>query len=1439
MSDRTLKDALITVVQRALTRVSDRILRLEVSKDWPVATALLELDKTTPLKILVQRPFKAAEFIGPKTTENAGVATGWRNDKDRDFAVVILGTGTGNLDAGLKDVRPLPRKEVVEEWKKRVVKRIGAKGDLAKYEVQDLLSELFNRVANGELPASKLEEYTDTIGSTPKVEAVCSNLWRLGLIPDSQAVDRAMARVRLSRNQELVDRLRESDDVKIDNKLEFAAESADKTISNIAKAAIAFRTSGQSDDLKDIRLPVLEEILKTTSISQGRAIAISELLDFHIDHPDSVRECLDEFTSEWDLDEPPPTVPLILEVPFVSEKEKKKEELLVRITLTPPVKEEPTDDDDESIILDSRWTGDDDDTSILAAESDKTAAEPLTAGQIEISSTKFRELAPPGFSVDSFLTSRSALRKYEPWLMRDAFSLLLLHDGARKAVRAYIDAWAKLAYDASQLEDQPTFVEMVQVLETVQGHDERNEPTWIVLGPLHPFRLDPYLRVAERIVECVSGGARVEKLGEAANWLLDRSYPAYPTIHRGRFTLHLISHRGLVIYSKNPGQYLPPVREANGLDRIFRAIEGYSPWLLDGMSILTIDAPEGGGVVRALENARQRRKSESLYVYHLTTGHETDTLDGFNGDLEYLPRVDNLADFKTLPPVNIILRFAAEPADAGQSAGAQWEATKGAHLALEISDVVMGGPFGAKRTPQIKIDPRYGNVVVRSMQALFRRLIGGLPMLATIRPLLQTDDAPVLSRMASGADWIVFAAPGPLGLVSPGTINHTLRFVGRSAMGNYGLYVYAADSMFPVRRFFEDYFRRTPVSTIPAEQLVSKLVDKALQSGHAVLFSSLNQVPAQVAALVAMEVAQREASEDDEIFVLSLDDMGWTRAWLSEGRRADYLAAYFRPDGTVLFRVVESKSESSGEQVPCDPDQRIYKEGLEQVRASLDSVREITTTASPNFDQDLRFASLIEHLMAAILMRVDQLDDSKRQFVFEIVNGLSRRDIVPKFEGMVVLSQSGVNQELEARRVNGELKIVWAGAPETNRVFGIDSSEPVITPPPIESTPTDEGLATGAGEEMPTASKDDLIDVSKAEIKNAEMASAFIAAARIHGIPVVDDQPVYIQEGPSLFAVGFRIKEGTTIQPLRARLADIARDIGLGDRANEMDVENDSEPRTVRVLLPRPDRHFPELPGLPKIAIGSGGYLPIYIGKTVDGTDWSAAVESWPHLLAAGTTGSGKTTFVRSILRQLKAYGCDKLQTVVVDGKGDTDYLGVLPPDLFAPKFPDVQLGHQSAIDVLKWATEEMEGRRKQIMEIARQSPSPQGVKAADLYRAALTDQRTPPIVPLIIIIDEFADIMLASKKSAEQFEDMVQRICQVGRSRLIHLILATQRPDKETIRGAIKANLNARAVFRLPAQADSMTVLGRAGAERLMLHGDMLFQHGTGSPIRLQGYKA
>src|SRR5262249_41852477 len=149
------------------------------------------------------------------------------------------------------------------------------------------------------------------------------------------------------------------------------------------KAAIAFRKTGDVRNLQNIQLPVLEEILKTTAVSQGRAIDISDLLDFYARHPNSVNECLKELKSEWDLNEPPESVPWLLEAPFVWQNGKKKEELTVRITLNPPIREEPRDGD-EAVAFDNRWTGEDDDTCIVASRSNKSTPESLSAGQIEL-----------------------------------------------------------------------------------------------------------------------------------------------------------------------------------------------------------------------------------------------------------------------------------------------------------------------------------------------------------------------------------------------------------------------------------------------------------------------------------------------------------------------------------------------------------------------------------------------------------------------------------------------------------------------------------------------------------------------------------------------------------------------------------------------------------------------------------------------------------------------------------------------------------------------------------------------------------------------------------------------------------------------------------------------------------------------------------------------
>jgi len=163
-------------------------------------------------------------------------------------------------------------------------------------------------------------------------------------------------------------------------------------------------------------------------------------------------------------------------------------------------------------------------------------------------------------------------------------------------------------------------------------------------------------------------------------------------------------------------------------------------------------------------------------------------------------------------------------------------------------------------------------------------------------------------------------------------------------------------------------------------------------------------------------------------------------------------------------------------------------------------------------------------------------------------------------------------------------------------------------------------------------------------------------------------------------------------------------------------------------------------------------------------------------------------------------------------------------------------VGNESAVEVLEWVVGEMDLRRDKLHEYAKNRKSQVALKWPDIYKEEVREGCEQSIVPLIVLIDEFADIMLSGKKSADAFLNLVQRVAQVGRSRLIHLVLATQRPDRNTIKGAIKSNLDARVAMRLPTPADSLTILGTGGAERLLKKGDFWFQQG-GSVTRLQGY--
>ena len=1225
----------------------------------------------------------------------------------------------------------------------------------------------------------------------------------------------------------------------------------------VAKAALDYRETGDKRFLAKCNLSIIDTLLESRSElpSAKRTLSFIELLNYSSQHPTEVKDCLRELAENWDL----LLYQTHIEADFHTNPTQK-----VILELNPTVSTDSTagNDSDQAGVLMSPWTHDPQDSQVLAASSTSPSPEYLNSSQTSLRANTLIVLGKSSPSINNYLEARKSLQRFEPWLSSNAKELLILFPEALESVERYLETWKKLAEEVISRTGERSFIETVQVLDTISGPD-KNNPDWILLSCLHPYRIDPLLKAVKQFLSYLETPGMVQNAGSALIWTIEHSYPAYVSIYRNKKSLFLRQSEPDVIYDRSGAFYLPPVQESSGLERILKAIESFSPWLKEGLTALLIDPPMGGGVNRTFTKIKQRSPNRHLALYHLATNDQTDPLDEFDGNVVYLKKVNALHETKDIPQSNIILRFA--PSSEGlDEPTSGWRATRGTHLALRIEET-LDGPFDLKPTMKIKIDPREGNFVVKLTHALYEASTGEHPPHATLRPLFETDDAATLSRMANNTDWIIFAAPGPIGLVAPRTINNTLRYVGKASMGIYGLYAYVADDMFPVRRHFEKYFQKTPMASISAEKMVDLLVNKAQESSESILFSSNSSVPAKIASLVSLSVVKELVKNGPFSFTLSLDDLGWTRFWHSaeNGQRADFLIISLLDNKNVAFNVVESKSEESGKKIACEVGVSPYKEAIQQVERTLISLKEISTAKDPSLDQDLRYSSLIEHLMAAAMVQTYEMKEDQKKLAIEIVNKLSRRELNVDFKGFVVLNQPGINLPREVKTVKNDLSIIWSGNPDVEKSFGlspglamtavIDKSvatcdttsftSPDNSTAKLDTRDSDDKQVIGEEGELeksgaPESSSKVSIKLEPTESVVHGMAKSFITAAQLHGIPISEAKPVYIQFGPSMVVFGIRLREGAKVRDFQSRISDISRDAGFGDTSELISIENDKEPSVVKVFMPRPDREFPnfERKSL-AFATKDGSYLPILIGQTIDGRDFESSIESWPHMLVAGTTNSGKTTFLKGLLKQASIHGAARIQTLIVDGKGETDYFNIVPKEMHPKEFPEVVLGKDKAIEALKWVCDEMEKRRRILVDLAKSTASGP-VKASDLYKQAIFEKRPSTVIPLLVIIDEFAEIMLGNKKVADEFETCIQRISQVGRSSLVHILLATQRPDRETVRGAIKANLNCRVVFRLPTQADSITVLGNAGAEKLLFHGDMLFKNGPSPSVRLQGYK-
>ena len=320
-----------------------------------------------------------------------------------------------------------------------------------------------------------------------------------------------------------------------------------------------------------------------------------------------------------------------------------------------------------------------------------------------------------------------------------------------------------------------------------------------------------------------------------------------------------------------------------------------------------------------------------------------------------------------------------------------------------------------------------------------------------------------------------------------------------------------------------------------------------------------------------------------------------------------------------------------------------------------------------------------------------------------------------------------------------------------------------------------------------------------------------------------------------------------------SRVIQLADDIARNMSALSARVATIPGRSVIGIELPNPKREAVALSEL----VGSQAFedqnmaLPLILGKNIAGDPVIADLAPMPHLLVAGTTGSGKSVGLNCmILSLLYRYGPDQCKLILIDPKmlELSTYDDI--PHLLSP----VVTEPGKAIRALKWTVEQMEERYRMMANLgvralpsfnakvreAKAKGSKLGRRVQTGYDADTgqplyeTEQLDYDVLPqIVVVVDELADLMMTAGK---EVEFLIQRLAQKARAAGIHLIMATQRPSVDVITGVIKANLPTRISFQVTSKIDSRTILGEQGAEQLLGKGDMLYMPGGKQIIRVHG---
>ncbi|TYC62639.1 DNA translocase FtsK [Marinobacter sp. BW6] len=346
----------------------------------------------------------------------------------------------------------------------------------------------------------------------------------------------------------------------------------------------------------------------------------------------------------------------------------------------------------------------------------------------------------------------------------------------------------------------------------------------------------------------------------------------------------------------------------------------------------------------------------------------------------------------------------------------------------------------------------------------------------------------------------------------------------------------------------------------------------------------------------------------------------------------------------------------------------------------------------------------------------------------------------------------------------------------------------------------------------------------------------------------VSVEVVEVNPGPVITRFEIKPAPGVKVSKISNLAKDLARSLAV---LSVRVVEVIPGKSVVGIEIPNEEREMVRLSEVlgARVFQESSSPLTLALGNDIGGNPMVANLSKMPHLLVAGTTGSGKSVGVNAmLLSMLLKAGPEEVRFIMVDPKmlELSIYDGI--PHLLAPVVTDMK----EAANALRWCVAEMERRYKLMASLGVRNLAGYNRKIKDAAAAgeplldpfwkpdeylANDEQERPELDTLpfiVVVIDEFADMMMIVGKKVEE---LIARIAQKARAAGIHLILATQRPSVDVITGLIKANIPTRMSFQVSSKIDSRTVLDQGGAEQLLGHGDMLYlPPGSGLPVRVHG---